>query len=100
MTGLVGLRFWWDGAPRTKRAMYHGLIVESLDGGYYLLWFDEADVVPTGLHEIVHISTMVDYNWSFYRTTNELAAAMRQNDSDVKVANVIQAVTGQGRTED
>ena len=31
---LVGMYFWWDTAPPTRRAIYKGVIVASLGNGY------------------------------------------------------------------
>lgn len=73
---LTGMYFYWDTAPRTKRDIYHGRVAASLEGGYYLLEFALSDQLPEGVHEIVHLATMADQTWSFYRTETEYQAAL------------------------
>lgn len=73
---LVGCFFWWDGAPTAKRRIYHGRIVASLEGGYYLLKFDSSEHLPDGVHEIVHVSTMTEHSWSFFQTETDYLAAL------------------------
>lgn len=75
---LVGMYFWWDDAPRAKKRFYHGHVAAALDGGYYLLRFAASDDLPSGLHEIVHVATMTEEAWSFYRTEAEYAAAVER----------------------
>ena len=91
---LAGMYFWWDKADPVKRAFYHGRVTGNLDGGYYLVAFDRSDKLPTGLHEVVHVSTMVEDNWSFYRERVEMCAAIVGKESDSRVTNVINAVVG------
>ena len=73
---LAGMYFWWDSAPPSKKGFYHGRVAASLEGGYYLLAFSPSDVLPAGLHEIVHVALMAEQSWSFYRTETEYRAAL------------------------
>ena len=73
---LAGMYFWWDHAPPSKRGFYHGRVAVSLEGGYYLLEFAPSDVLPDGLHEIVHIALMAEQSWSFYRSELEYRTAL------------------------
>ncbi len=81
---LAEMYFWWDRADRAKRRFYHGRIIGSLDGGFYLIAFDRSDELPTGLHEVVHVSTMVEDNWSFYRKREDMCAAIvtKEDEND------------------
>ena len=73
--------FWWDEAPRVKRRFYRGRVMGSLEGGCYLVAFGDCDELPTGVHEVVHIGTMAADNWSFYRTIEELTAAIAAKEN-------------------
>lgn len=79
---LTGMFFWWDSAPISKKRVYHGRVAASLEGGYYLLEFAASDQLPEGVHEIVHLATMVDQAWSFYRTEAEYRAALAGGTDD------------------
>ena len=72
---LVGMYFWWDTAPPTKRAIYKGVIVASLGNGYYLLRFGKASVLPAGVHEVVHVATITEQAWSLFEDSDGLSAA-------------------------
>lgn len=72
---LVGMFFWWDGAPPTKRAIYKGVIVAGLGNGYYLLRFGKTPILPTGVHEVVHVATIVEQAWSLFENADGIAAA-------------------------
>lgn len=78
---LTGMYFYWDSAPPSKKGFYHGRVAVSLEGGYYLLEFAPSDLLPTGLHEIVHVALMAEQAWSFYRTEAEYLAALAGGDS-------------------
>ena len=79
---MAGMYFWWDNASGAKRRFYYGRIVKILDGGYYLVRFKDCDELPMGLHEVVHIATMVADNWSFYVYVNELEDAIAAKEGD------------------
>ena len=72
---LVGMYFWWDTAPPTRRAIYKGVIVASLGNGYYLLRFDKTNLLPAGVHEVVHIATITEQAWSLFEDSDGLSAA-------------------------
>ena len=79
---LAGMYFYWDSAPPSKKGFYHGRVRAALEGGYYLLEFAPSDVLPAGLHEIVHVALMAEQAWSFYRTEADYLTALRGNDAD------------------
>ena len=73
---LVGCFFWWDGADRAKRRMYHGQVAAKLEGGYYLLKFDGAEELPRGLFEVVHLERIAGEAWSIFEGREHLQEAL------------------------
>ena len=78
---LVGMYFFWDSAPSKKRGFYHGRMAANLDSGYYLLAFTSSCGLPEGVHEIVHVAVMAEQTWAFYRTIEELTAAIAAKEN-------------------
>jgi hypothetical protein len=56
--------------------VYHGEIVAHFADGYCLLRFDNSDKLPTGTHEVVHISRIADEKWSLFENANQLQTVL------------------------
>ena len=76
LDSLIGCWFWFDNADPHLKKVYHGLIVGSPVAGYFLLKFDDADALPSGVHEIVSIERIASEAWSIFEREDELRAAL------------------------
>ena len=78
LDSIVGCWFWWDNP--SMRGVYHGVITGSLDGGYYLLRFDDSDDLPSGVHEVINIERIAAECWSLFESEGDLRKALSAND--------------------
>lgn len=75
LEGLVGCWFWRD---IDNAKIYHGIITASLEGGYYMLRFDDNEALPSGVHEVVNIERMARECWSIFEHEAQLRAALKE----------------------
>jgi hypothetical protein len=70
--------WFWNDADMAKSKVYHGQIVMALPDDHYLVRFDESDLLPFGVHEVVHLGRIRDECWSLFVTEQELRKALEQ----------------------